>query len=67
MVQIRVIVITSFLGAGKTTRLNRILSSQQGARTAVLVNAFGAIGIDNETGVATRDSRGLPSGCCCRP
>ncbi len=45
MVQIPVTVITGFLGAGKTTRLNRILSSQQGARTAVLVNAFGAIGI----------------------
>ncbi|MEA5411998.1 GTP-binding protein [Synechococcus sp. BA-120 BA3] len=66
MVQIPVTVLTGFLGAGKTTRLNRILSSQQGARTAVLVNEFGEIGIDNELVVATSDAMvELSNGCIC--
>ena len=66
MVQIPVTVLTGFLGAGKTTLLNRILSSQQGARTAVLVNEFGEIGIDNELVVATSDAMvELSNGCIC--
>ncbi|MCP9933163.1 GTP-binding protein [Cyanobium sp. Candia 9D4] len=66
MVQIPVTVITGFLGAGKTTLLNRILSRQQGVRTAVLVNEFGEIGIDNELVVATSDAMvELSNGCIC--
>jgi len=66
MVQIPVTVLTGFLGAGKTTLLNRILSSQQGGRTAVLVNEFGEIGIDNELVVATSDAMvELSNGCIC--
>jgi G3E family GTPase len=66
MVQIPVTVITGFLGAGKTTLLNRILSRQQGMRTAVLVNEFGEIGIDNELVVATSDAMvELSNGCIC--
>ncbi|MCP9836616.1 GTP-binding protein [Cyanobium sp. N.Huapi 1H5] len=66
MVQIPVTVLTGFLGAGKTTLLNRILSGQQGTRTAVLVNEFGEIGIDNELVVATSDAMvELSNGCIC--
>jgi G3E family GTPase len=66
MLQIPVTVLTGFLGAGKTTLLNRILSSQQGMRTAVLVNEFGEIGIDNELVVATSDAMvELSNGCIC--
>ena len=40
-------VLTGFLGAGKTTLLNHLLRQPALARTAVLVNEFGDIGIDH--------------------
>ena len=40
-------VLTGFLGAGKTTVLNHLLRQPALARTAVLVNEFGDIGIDH--------------------
>ncbi|MDA0718204.1 MAG: GTP-binding protein [Cyanobacteria bacterium] len=61
-----VTILTGFLGAGKTTLLNHILSNQQGVKTAVLVNEFGEIGIDNELIVATSaDMVELSNGCIC--
>lgn len=61
-----VTIITGFLGSGKTTLLNHILSNQQGLKTAVLVNEFGEIGIDNELIIATEDDMvELSNGCIC--
>ncbi len=61
-----VTIITGFLGSGKTTLLNHILTNQQGLKTAVLVNEFGEIGIDNELIVTTDDSMvELSNGCIC--
>jgi G3E family GTPase len=61
-----VTILTGFLGAGKTTLLNHILSNQQGLRTAVLVNEFGEIGIDNDLVIATGDDMvELSNGCIC--
>ena len=45
---IPVTVLTGYLGAGKTTLLNRILAGNHGRRYAVIVNEFGAVGIDHE-------------------
>src|SRR5947209_15928194 len=42
-----VTVLTGCLGAGKTTVLNHLLRQPAMARTAVLVNEFGEIGIDH--------------------
>jgi G3E family GTPase len=61
-----VTIITGFLGSGKTTLLNHILNNQQGLKTAVLVNEFGEIGIDNELVVATDENMvELSNGCIC--
>jgi G3E family GTPase len=63
-----VTIITGFLGSGKTTLLNHILANQQGLKTAVLVNEFGEIGIDNELIVSTNDDNTmveLSNGCVC--
>jgi len=61
-----VTILTGFLGAGKTTLLNHILSNQDGVKTAVLVNEFGEIGIDNDLVVSTgEDMVELSNGCIC--
>ncbi len=63
---IPVTIITGFLGSGKTTLLNYILSNQEGLKTAVLVNEFGEIGIDNDLLVTTgEDMVELSNGCIC--
>ncbi|NJN21618.1 MAG: GTP-binding protein [Leptolyngbya sp. RL_3_1] len=64
-----VTIITGFLGSGKTTLLNHILSNQEGLKTAVLVNEFGEIGIDNDLLITTPGSDDtmveLSNGCIC--
>jgi G3E family GTPase len=61
-----VTVVTGFLGAGKTTLVRRFLASPEGAGTAVIVNEFGAVGIDD---ALIRDSAEqtvlLGNGCVC--
>ena len=39
--------VTGFLGAGKTTWLNRLLKQPEWEKTAVIVNEMGAVGIDH--------------------
>ncbi|HEY9826174.1 MAG TPA: GTP-binding protein [Stenomitos sp.] len=63
---IPVTIITGFLGSGKTTLLNHVLSNQEGLKTAVLVNEFGEIGIDNDLLITTgEDMVELSNGCIC--
>jgi G3E family GTPase len=59
-------VLTGFLGSGKTTLLNRLLSDPAFANSAVLINEFGAIGIDHHlVNSIEGDVMVLSSGCVC--
>ncbi|MGI4745694.1 MAG: cobalamin biosynthesis protein CobW [Janthinobacterium lividum] len=65
-------IITGFLGAGKTTLLRHVLEHAGGRRIAVIVNEFGALGIDGDTlracgitGCADEDIVELANGCLC--
>ena len=64
--RIAVTIFTGFLGSGKTTLLNRVLKDPLLTDTAVIVNEFGEVGIDNllveqaDDGVIE-----LSNGCLC--
>ena len=67
-------VVTGFLGAGKTTLVNHVLSADHGYRVAVILNEFGAdIGVekmlvtDNPNGetVVDEDWVEMNNGCVC--
>jgi G3E family GTPase len=65
---IEVAVLTGFLGSGKTTLLGRLLKSPRFARTAVIINEFGEVGLDHDL-IETSDESfvELQTGClCCR-
>jgi G3E family GTPase len=66
--RIPVSILTGFLGSGKTTLLSRLLRHPGMAKTAVVINEFGEIGLDHEL-IETSDETlvTLSSGClCCR-
>ena len=59
-------VLTGYLGAGKTTQLNRILTHEHGLKVAVIVNEFGEVGIDNQLVVDTDEEIfEMNNGCIC--
>jgi G3E family GTPase len=60
------LVLTGFLGSGKTTLLSRLLRDPAMARTAVIINEFGEIGLDHELVEASDESFiQLSNGCLC--
>jgi G3E family GTPase len=63
---IPVSIVTGFLGSGKTTLISRVLRDPAFARTAVIVNEFGEIGLDHEL-IASSDETlmTLTTGCLC--
>lgn len=64
--RIPITVISGYLGAGKTTILNKALAGAGGRRLAVLVNDFGAVNIDADL-IDWADDKiiALNNGCVC--
>lgn len=61
-----ILLITGFLGAGKTTLVNHVLAHAGGRRIAAVVNDFGAINIDAELIAGASDGVvSLSNGCIC--
>ena len=65
-------IITGFLGAGKTSLLRHLVAHAEGRRLALVINEFGALGIDRELllGCGIADCRAedvveLANGCIC--
>lgn len=64
--RVPVTVLTGFLGAGKTSLLNRVLKEAHGRRYAVIVNEYGELGIDGGLVVgADEEVFELNNGCLC--
>jgi G3E family GTPase len=65
-VPVPILLVTGFLGAGKTTVVNHLLAHAEGRRIAAVVNDFGAINIDAELIEGSSDGVvSLANGCIC--
>src|SRR5689334_16348400 len=64
--RVPVTVLTGFLGSGKPTLLNRILSEKHGKRIAVIENEFGEVGVDSELVIGAEEELfETNNGCIC--
>ena len=72
MTQVPVLLLTGYLGSGKTTLVNKILGNRKGIKFAVIVNDIGEVNIDasliaNDGVVSQKDDSlvALQNGCIC--
>lgn len=72
MMEIPVLLLTGYLGSGKTTLVNKILGNRKGIKFAVIVNDIGEVNIDasliqKDGIVGTKDDSlvALQNGCIC--
>jgi G3E family GTPase len=62
---VAVTILSGFLGSGKTTILNALLSQNHGMKVAVIVNEFGEIGVDGQWIQGAEKFVELDNGCLC--
>ena len=66
MKKIPVTIISGFLGAGKTTLVNHLLSQCETEGIGIIVNEFGEVGVDGDLIVADEDAvMEIRNGCVC--
>ncbi len=64
--RVPVTLLTGFLGVGKTTLLNAVLSDSSAGRVAVIVNEFGEAGLDHDLiEESSEEIILMRSGCLC--
>jgi G3E family GTPase len=64
--RVPVAIVTGFLGAGKTTLIRALLATPEGADTAIIVNEYGEVGIDDALLRASSEATVLlGNGCVC--
>ena len=63
---IPILLLTGFLGAGKTSLLNHLLGNDEGLKIGVIINDFGEVNIDSMLVTAQTDTAlELSNGCIC--
>jgi G3E family GTPase len=63
---IPVLVVSGFLGSGKTSLIRRLLADPRASGSALIVNEFGEVGIDHHLFRKTDESTTLiRNGCVC--
>ena len=67
--KIPVTIVSGFLGAGKTTLINKVLKEKHGEHIAVVINEFGEIGVDHQFVLDVEEEiYQMDNGClCCTP
>jgi G3E family GTPase len=64
--RVPVTIVTGFLGAGKTTPINHILSHNKGRKVAIIENEFGEVGVDDALVLASKEEIvEMNNGCIC--
>jgi G3E family GTPase len=65
-VNIPVVIVSGFLGAGKTTLMHHLLTADHGMKIAAMVNDFAALNIDEALiSDVSDDTTALANGCIC--
>lgn len=66
MEKIPVTIVTGFLGAGKTTLINKVLKENHDKHPAVIINEFGEVGVDHEIVLDVEEEiYQMNNGCIC--
>ena len=64
--KIPVTIVSGFLGAGKTTLINKVLKEKHGEHIAVVINDFGEIGVDHQFVLDVEEEiYQMDNGCLC--